>query len=170
MYNINENIMEAGVLLDEYNNNLMSNEHIRFLLRNVNQNAQNETIDLDKSNEQLSNLIRSNSELYLGAPRRAIIGWLNKVYFCSVASKLPIEFWWEMNTRLTKLTTVSLILERENLKSFGVEKLSEMDIPQCLVHVTDSLKINRKLFAQLAELQRKKYNDNINVLKYYVEY
>lgn len=115
-------------LIERYNNELMADANVRNLVRAVAQDPQNETVDYAKSNETVRKVEFRDG----GAARRKVIGWLNAVFFSK--SELPVEWWFEMCTRLKKLLIVSMILEGDNLRSFGATPATS-DIPQCLVGI-----------------------------------
>ena len=123
-------------LIKTYNVVLMANANVRKLVASVSQDPQNETVDLEESQMTVRQAIREIGDPAAGDARRQIIGWLNSLYFSrdeiSLGWSFGIPFWWEMHTRIQKLLIVSMIMEGENLRSFGAEP-EEMDIPQCLV-------------------------------------
>lgn len=115
----------AAKLIDSYNNKLMADGNVRNLARAVTQDPQNETVDMIKSAETVRRAVVDDG----GVARRKIIAWLNSVFFS--LEMLPIEWWFEMSTRIQKLLIVSMILEGDNLRSFGAIPQTS-DIPQCL--------------------------------------
>lgn len=137
-------------LIDVYNNELMSLANVRSLMGAVPQNPQDETIDMEAARfalkEHLDNL---GGVQTLGEERRAIIAFLNKLYFSSLEVNIPGSWYWEMHTRLQKLLVVSMVLEGCNLRSFGVETLERSDIPQCLVRIFTLLRTKRQAFETL---------------------
>jgi len=123
-------------LISKYNTDLMSMEKVRSLMRAVPQDAQEEAIDLELAQEAMpSEIAKMGGVSALGAERRAIIAWLNTVYFSDQQEAFPSAWWWEMHTRICKLLVVSMCLEGANLRSFGVEKVECSDIPQCLLYL-----------------------------------
>lgn len=123
---------DAAKLIRKYNTDLMSDSLIRSLMSSVAQDAQNETISFAESVPRLRKIVSETSRDTLQTARRSIIGYLNDVYFTSRA--VPLEWWFEMHTRLQKLCVVSMVLEGLNLRSFGA-KPEESDIPQALVGI-----------------------------------
>jgi len=78
-------------------------------MASVSQDPQNESIDLLAS--QIS--VTKQAELISdkGEARRQIIGWLNQLYFTQLETSFPLQ--------LQKLLVVSMVLEGNNLRSFG---------------------------------------------------
>lgn len=146
--------MLSAKLISDYNTVLMANGKVRALMASVVQDPQNETVNMSASKATVTAADKLNQENGDGgAARREIIGWLNTLYFTLVSSKkkkeiFPLEWWWEMHTRIQKLLIVSMVLEGNNLRSFGcVPKKS--DIPQCLVKLQSTLEQKRKNFHSL---------------------
>jgi len=113
---------------------LQSNGTIRHLLRNVAQNAQDETIDLASSPDQ----VLACGELPELKPALfSIRAFLQNVYYwtCTVKEEdlLFLTFLYENHTRLQKYLVVAKILDHANLQSFGTaeEPVNPMltDIP-----------------------------------------
>ncbi len=130
----------------------MSLANVRSLMAAVPQDPQQETIDMESAKISLRERVENLGGVHtLGAERRAIIAFLNKLYFSSLEVNIPISWYWEMHTRLRKLLVVSMVLEGCNLRSFGVEKLERSDIPQCLVRIFMMLDTKRKAFETLRE-------------------
>jgi hypothetical protein len=132
----------AAILIERYNNDLMSDANVRNLVRAVAQDPQNETVDYVKSAETVRHAAPRDD----GAARRRIIGWLNAVYFSH--NELSSEWFFEMCTRLKKLLIVSMILEGDNLRSFGATP-GPSDIPQCLLRIWDTLDRHSKQFDRM---------------------
>lgn len=126
----------SAILIEEYNTKLMSNGNVRSLVKAVKQDPQNETVNLIDSLQPVR-AVASKLDDY-GEARRAIIGWLNKLFFSSLDNPIPSLFWYEMHTRIQKLLIVSMILEGDNLRSFGAVP-ERSDIPQCLVFLQQHL-------------------------------
>jgi len=120
-------------IVQQYNEGLMSDPEVRFLMGAVVQDAQNETIDTAASCAKLRELAATRD---FGAQRRKIIAFLNALWL-SDCHYLPPPFWWEMRYRLLKLLHVSIVLEALNLRSFGVTRPNARDIPQAIVHLRD---------------------------------
>lgn len=122
----------AANLIERYNTSLMANADVRALVSSVDQDAQSETIDMEASASSVRAKVPQLENV--SQARREIIGWLNGVFFSVTEMDL---FWWEMHTRIQKLLTVAMILEGDNLRSFGTPEKpvvpTAMDIPQCLV-------------------------------------
>lgn len=114
---------------------------VRSLLRAVNQDPQNETVNFRASLlpvlETYKGLADDNTRT---RARAGIIGFLNRVMYVTYGVKIDpasgLAIWlWENHTRLTKFLVVSIILEGYNLRSFGVTKVERNDIPQALIRV-----------------------------------
>jgi hypothetical protein len=148
--------MSAGAkLIQEYNCDLMSENDIRLLVKSVSQDPQNETVDFEKSKLTVREasrkiFLQEGGPALVGSARRKIIGWLNSVYFTDKhltkdgRTGLPVEWWWEMHTRIQKLLVVSMILEGDNLRSFGVTVQLD-DIPQALIGIYEKMCELRKV-------------------------
>lgn len=128
----------------EYNEKIMGFSEIRYLMKNLVQNAGEETIDSKASVDALRTFLEDDQiwrEKALGDPRRAIISYFNEMWLLGLEN-LPLGFWWEMRTRIIKLLHVSIVLEALNLKAFIVDKdkVNDRDVPQCLMFVYDYVK------------------------------
>ena len=110
---------------------LMGNETVRELMSSVPQNAQNETIDMQKTFQSVSESVKI-PPVDLQEARRGIISFLNGIFFDGPENLSP-EFWWEYRYRVLKLLHVSMVLEALNLRSFGMNSAQKNDIPQSLV-------------------------------------
>lgn len=143
---LNNNMSIAAKLISSYNVELMGHEKVRNLVRSVAQDPQNETVDLLKSAQTVRAVPLEDG----GAARRAIVAWLNDVFFSN--KDLPDYWWFEMHTRIRKLLVVSMVLEGDNLRSFGVEKPDVTDIPQCLVYLWAKLDELAERFAMLRSI------------------
>lgn len=141
--------MASAKLLRYYNVDLMSFEVVRKLMASVTQNAQDETVSFVDSMESVRKAMNQMGPESTGHARRQIIGYLNDVYF-TPQDQISDEWWFEMHTRLQKLCIVSMILEGDNLRSFGVVP-NECDIPQALVGIYTILIQKRNTFPQLRE-------------------
>lgn len=128
----------SAQLIEEYNTKLMADANVRALVAAVAQDPQNETVDLSASRASVRSAVVDDH----GKARRAIIGWLNKLYFSQLDNVIPFAFWYEMHTRIQKLLVVSMILEGDNLRSFGAIPETS-DIPQCLVFLQRELIVHR---------------------------
>lgn len=147
----------AADLIDAYQNQLMKDDFVRYLCSQVPQNAALETIELEKCQDAVRNAILADSKQSPVA-RRAIMAWLNRVYWCHNEKPLPIKWWWEMHTRIHKLLVISMVLEGDNLRSFGVEKVEVSDIPQALFFIMKCISEYRfETFPQL----KKTYENSI---------
>lgn len=133
----------AAELIRLYNEVLMAQDGVRALARAVTQDPQTETVDFVTSRGSVR--VMANSLNDEGSARRAIIAWLNAVYFSDVDGPpgLPMAWWWEMHTRIQKLLVISMILEGDNLRSFGAQP-EIFDIPQCLIYLADKITQLRK--------------------------
>lgn len=137
-----------GTLIAKYNDVLMSDSRVRKLMKTIVQDPTTETQDNNASKAALLELLRDDAS-YLGEPRRAIIAWLNECYY----SVLTRKFWFEMHTRMHKILTVSIVLEGQNLRKFGVEKPKKSDIPTAITHLYNEMIIYRTMYlkSDLAE-------------------
>lgn len=143
----------AAKLVDDYNNVLMADANVRNLVRAVAQDPQNETVDLVASAKTVRKEVPEDG----GAARRRIIGWLNSVWFSM--KKLSNYWWFEMHTRIRKLLVVSMVLEGDNLRSFGATP-DASDIPQCLIHIWAKLDELAEEFKALRSI----YADQVNTM------
>jgi hypothetical protein len=150
---------DAASLLRRYNTELMSSRSVRQLMSSVSQDAQNETISYRESMVSVRNAVQLIGPDSVGEARRSIIGYINDVYFTQ-NNTLSDEWWFEMHTRLQKLCVVSMILEGDNLRSFGAIPQND-DIPQALVGVFSIILEKRKLFPML----RQTYSEKVNALR-----
>jgi hypothetical protein len=158
--------MYFGELINVYNTQLMSNTGVSDLMSRVVQDPTGETIDYAATNEKFAELdVKEHQE-----QRRTIIGWLNQVFSVDLKEALPVEFWWEMNTRLKKLMIISIILERKNLQSFGVAKCDWGDIPQCLLHICDRHREAAAHFEELRTRQLQRYEVNRDLFQFYTDF
>jgi hypothetical protein len=135
-------------LIDEYQTSLMSNDVVRYWCSVLPQNAQTETIDMTKLQQVIRKAVQDVQALSafksdVHSARRAIMGWLNKVFFSHLESPFHEIWWWEMHTRIQKLLVISMVLEGDNLRSFGA-KPETSDIPQALVHIMRTIKSHQK--------------------------
>lgn len=142
--------MSSAELLRRYNVELMSFESVRKLMASVAQNAQEETVSFINSMTTVRKAIDQIGLESTSQARRHIIGYLNDVYF-TPEDQISDEWWFEMHTRLQKLCIVSMILEGDNLRSFGVIP-NESDIPQALVGIYTILVQKRSTFPLLRDL------------------
>ena len=126
----------SAKLIKTYNTELMSNENVRLLMKSVIQDPQNETVDVEKTGIYVKRALREINDG--GGARRLIIAWLNDLFFTSKEQEIPHCWWWEMHTRIQKLLLVAMVLEGENLRSFGAVPESS-DIPQCLIGLYSEL-------------------------------
>jgi hypothetical protein len=141
--------MSVGAkLISDYNVQVMSNPHIRVLVASVVQDPQNETLNVSASKASVGAAAGSFDDK--GQARREIISWLNAVYFSNLESPLPVQWWWEMQTRIRKLLIVSMVLEGSNLRSFGC-KPEKSDIPQSLIGIPLVLASKKAEFDSLKE-------------------
>jgi len=123
---------------------LISNATVRLLLKSVHQDAQLETINHTLSKETILAVYNSIETVdQKTTARLLIIGFLNQAMY-AIYPKYPgrtdvfdpANIWlWENHTRLSKLLAVSMVLESENLKSFGVAEPDWSDIPQALIKI-----------------------------------
>jgi len=128
-------------LINAYNTDLMSDANVRLLVKSVAQDPQNETVDVKKTGIYVK---RAANEIGDGGKaRRRIIGWLNDLFFTSKEQEIPSCWWWEMHTRIQKLLLVAMVLEGENLRSFGAVP-ETTDIPQCLIGLQLELERQRE--------------------------
>lgn len=148
--------MLTAKLITDYNTKLMANGTVRTLMAALVQDPLRETVDLVQSKDSvLAAEVQSTDR---SVARRLIIGWLNQLYFSDPDGEtIPIQWWWEMHTRIQKLLVVSMVLESANLSSFGCTP-QKTDIPQCLVGLQAIL--NRKQ-AQFPALE-KQYLDRLS--------
>ncbi len=142
------------------------------LLRSVSQDAQTESFDMNKSHGTVSvaaDAIESGRDGELNDARRALIGWLNSLWWHIVKVAPDINesqpvaltaFLWEMNTRISKMLVVSMVLEGRNLRGFGATP-EKSDIPQCLVHLWERLDVCRKRFFPQLEKEYAKSIDRL---------
>lgn len=144
----------AAKLLRRYNVELMSYAPVRQLMASVTQNPQNETISYVESMDSVRKAVKELGPEMSGQARRYIIGYLNDVYFTK-QDELTDEWWFEMHTRLQKLCAVSMILEGDNLRSFGADPQKD-DIPQALIGIFSTIIEKRKLFPALRETYQQK--------------
>jgi hypothetical protein len=125
----------AARLFYDYNVDLMENSDVRQLMKSVSQNPQNETIDYVKTRKSVREIIATISKDNVQTARRALIAFLNAVWFDM--GGLSDEWWFEMHTRIAKSVALSLVLEGDNLRSFGTEENpvtpESSDIPLCLI-------------------------------------
>jgi len=154
-------------LIETYNVKLMSNADVRLLMASVSQDPQTESVDMKKSKNSVRKVV--DEIVDIGTARRQIIGWLNMVYFSITTIVSPDQYqitmstpstkwWWEMNTRIQKILIVAMILEGDNLRSFGATP-ETMDIPQCLVGVYQGLQNHRKHFPSYVKNYKSVIND-----------
>lgn len=148
----------SAKLIRDYNTKLMSSDTVRMLVRSVAQDPQNETVNYAKSKFTVTKQVADMNQSSVQQARRAIIGWLNAVYFSNLDQPFNVRWWWEMHTRIQKLLVVSMVLEGDNLRSFGPDVTPMWnDIPQALVELYLLIDEKRKdvfplLARQYAEL------------------
>lgn len=127
------NITSSSYFLQEYNNTVISNETVRLLLSCVRLDNVKDTYG------KIYSLVGDNIQKEPWAStRRLIISYLNTLYFSR--DLVSDEFWFEMGDRLTKVCSVSIVLEGLNLKSFNMtSEPKTSNIPNCLVGIMDKL-------------------------------
>lgn len=127
---------------------IQGNARVRELLAAVAQNPQNESIDYAKTRESVLACTKTFSDVKEDTrdARQCLIWNLNDI-FALVTEKeraLPqyrpgdndmyFTWIWENHTRLSKMIAVSMVLEGENLRSFGATP-ELTDIPQAPVRL-----------------------------------
>lgn len=129
--------ISAADLVSDYNSELMASSDVRALMRAVPQDPQDESIYFGVVQDRVRAAAAKLDDA--GNARRRLIAYFNRLYFSGLDA-LPPTFWWEMHTRLSKALAVSMVLEGDNLRSFGAGVVpDESDIPQALTHVAKKL-------------------------------
>lgn len=147
----------AAKLLRRYNTELISNPDVRSFMAAVSQDPQKETVAFNESITPIRNYASQIGPERTGQARRLIIGYLNDVFFTPFTD-IPLQWWFEMHTRLIKVCTVSMVLEGDNLRSFGAVP-GEDDIPQALIGVFTTIIEKRKQFDALRIYHLQKVHD-----------
>lgn len=128
---------------------LMSRSNVRLLMKTVPQNADDETLALDKVRGAIKSLVDSMTFVtdsttdFLAITRRHIIVFFNWMYFTGTIRVLPYNYMWEMKYRFKKLLAVAFALESMNLSSFGATP-TIMTIPQSLIGITAYIRLLEK--------------------------
>jgi hypothetical protein len=160
----------AANLASQYYDLFSENAAMSALFKSVSQDAQTETLDLEKSidtvnaeadkleaeDEKANKAMRAINAVVVPTnmqqARRKLIGWLNALWWyiaeawpnaTTDPSRVIVSFLWEFNTRLSKALVVAMVLEGRNLRSFGATP-KQMDIPQCLSHLWHRLTVCRE--------------------------
>jgi hypothetical protein len=176
----------VSIITKEYDE--ISTTHIRTLLSNcIVADPSTEKIDKEKTIEKTKKALSDEKIGKEIEKSRSIVRGLmififyskDKLYFPIVFDKgdlmyetyeLNKSFWFNYAYRLEKICTVLIILERENLLSFG-GKPTELDIPECLLGILEI--VNKFYKYGINEDMRIDYKKRVravnkdNILHYY---
>jgi uncharacterized membrane protein YqjE len=124
--------MAEIIAIDNIWDSVRSDNEVGEILRRVAQNPQDETVDVKETRVNMIKYITEKGGISnLKNPRMKIIGVLNKIFYVMGIQDM-IVWLYENQTRLKKMISASLVLEGENLRSFGA-KPQASDIPQSLL-------------------------------------
>ncbi len=130
---------------------IQSNTDIRSYLRAVAQDPQNETIDYAKTKQAVETAGIGNpftARLTLIANLNSIFFQLLAVYENGTHEKTADTWLWENHTHLNKMVAVAMVLEGNNLRSFGATPV-RLDIPQSLVYLNTWIREKEHVFQHL---------------------
>ncbi len=132
---------------------IQDNADVRTYLKAVAQDPQNETIDYAKTKQDVESVMVEEAF----TARLTLITNLNNIFFLLHAlgedekhTETTRVWLWENHTRLNKMIAAAMVLEGNNLRTFGATP-EKSDIPQSLVRLNVWICESGMFFESLAK-------------------